>query len=121
MDNQHQAWLVGGAPLQHLLIAVGVAECSNRFSADELVDANRFARSVVNEIDFRHTLDNGLAVADFESLLRRTADDLFWRDAVSFLRPRPHELNATTGNDERFEAIDAHIVQQLEHGLIDAL
>src|SRR5262249_9450731 len=40
-------------PLEHLLIAVGVAEGEDRTPADEPVDADRLTRLVVDEVDLR--------------------------------------------------------------------
>ena len=40
-------------PLQHLEIAVGVAESGDGAAADEPVNSDRFALFVIDEIDFR--------------------------------------------------------------------
>src|SRR6188508_2350037 len=52
MDEAHEA-RAGTARgiLQHLLVAVGVAEGEDRAAADEAVDADRLARPVVDELD----------------------------------------------------------------------
>jgi hypothetical protein len=39
-------------PLQHLKVAVRIAECSNGAPADLLIDADGLAGLVVDEIDF---------------------------------------------------------------------
>ena len=66
-------------------------------------------------------ISDGLAVAHLELRLDRGADDLLGRDAVDLLRPRPHELDAAAGDDERLEAVRAQIGEQLEHRLVDQL
>ena len=43
----------GGGPLQHLQVAVGVAEGGDRPAADVLVDADGLAGLVVDEVDLR--------------------------------------------------------------------
>src|ERR1700754_2925122 len=54
-------------PLQHLQIAVGVAESEDRAAADEAVDAYRLAGPVIDELDFRLLHQHRLAVgADLE-------------------------------------------------------
>ena len=54
MDDQAEARAPAHRrPLQHLEIAVGVAERRNRAAADVLVDADRLAGLVVDEVDLR--------------------------------------------------------------------
>ena len=53
--------------------------------------------------------------------LAAAADDLLGRNAVTFSRPRAHELDAAAGDDERLEAVRAQVGEQLEHRLIDHL
>ena len=48
-----RAPLAGRGPFQHLQVAVGVAEREDRAAADELVDADRLAGLVVDEVDLR--------------------------------------------------------------------
>ena len=68
--------------LQHLEIAVGVAERRDRPAADVLVDADRLAGLVVDEIDLRQPEQHRLAVLHLEPRLDRGADDLLGRNAV---------------------------------------
>ena len=77
-----------GRPLEHLQVAVGVAECCDGTAADVLVDAERFARIVVDEVDLRQEHDHRLAAAHFELRLHAAADDLLGRDAIDLFRPR---------------------------------
>ena len=54
MDDQAEPRAAGHRrPLQHLEIAVGIAERGDRAAADMLVDADRLAGLVVDEVDFR--------------------------------------------------------------------
>src|SRR5262245_26095509 len=56
----------GGGPLQHLAIAVRIAERKHRPPSYELVDARRFARAVVDEIDLRQAHEHRLVVLHLE-------------------------------------------------------
>ena len=58
-------------PLQHLEIAVGIAEGGDRTAADMLVDADRLAGPVVDEVDFAASGTARLAVAHLELGLDR--------------------------------------------------
>ena len=69
----------------------------------------------------RQLHQDGLAVAQLELQLAGAADDLLGRNAVDPLGPRPHELDAAAGDDERLEAVGAQVGEQLEHRLIDHL
>jgi hypothetical protein len=112
----------GHRPLQHLQVAVGVAESEDRAAADEAIDADRLARAVVDELDFRELHQLWLAIAvRLEFHGAGGADHLFWRNAVDLLHPRAHELDAATGDDESLEAVGAQVVQQLQHRLEDQL
>ena len=51
---------------QHFPVAVRVAERGDGPATDVLVDADRLAGFVVNEVQLRQTHKNGLAVAHFE-------------------------------------------------------
>src|SRR5690606_30443774 len=54
VHDQPQASAIGArGPLQHLQIAVGVAEGRDRPAADELVDRDRLAGAVVEKIHLR--------------------------------------------------------------------
>ena len=113
--------LSGSRPLQHLQVAVGVAERGNGSPADLLVDGNRLAFLVVKEVEFGQADKNRRTVAHLELHLDAAADHLLRRDAIDFLGPRAHELDAAAGNDEGLEAIRAQVTEHLEHGLIDHL
>jgi hypothetical protein len=69
--------------LQHLQIAVGIAERGDRSPADVLVDADRLAGLVVDEVDLRQAHQHRLAVAHFIFRLDAAADDLLRRDAIN--------------------------------------
>ena len=111
-----------GGPLQHLQVAVGVAERRDRPAADELVDADGLARAVVDEVDLGQ-LHRAPACRRRSSncALDRAADHLLGRDAVGLLGPGPHEVDAAAGDDEGLEAVRAQVGQQLEHRLVDQL
>src|SRR4051794_7522210 len=50
-------------PLQHFEVAVGIAERSDRAPPDVLIDADRLAGFVIDEMDLRKTKQTGPAVA----------------------------------------------------------
>ncbi len=52
-------------PLEHLQIAVGVAESRDRFAADVFFDADGLFTLIGNDVDLRKPQQNGLAVAQF--------------------------------------------------------
>ena len=82
--------------LQHLKVSVRVAERGDRSTADMLMNADRLAHLVVDEIQLRQSHDDRLFVSQFEFRLDAAADHLFRRDAIGRFRPRAHELNAAT-------------------------
>jgi hypothetical protein len=52
VHDAHEARAAAGrGPLEHLLIAIGVAEGEDRAAADEAVDADGLAGAVVDELD----------------------------------------------------------------------
>src|SRR5262245_6164667 len=67
MDDAHEPRTgTGGRPLQHLVIAVRVAEREYGTMTDELVDAGGLAWAVVDEIDLRQAHQRGFAVLHLE-------------------------------------------------------
>jgi hypothetical protein len=58
------------------LVAVGVAEGEDRAAPDELVDADRLAGLVVDEVDLRQAHEHGLARPHLELRGDRRADHL---------------------------------------------
>src|SRR5262245_22057517 len=51
-------------PLEHLEIAVGVAKCDRWPAADDLIDADRLAGLVVDEVDIGEPQEHGHARSD---------------------------------------------------------
>src|SRR6266550_662177 len=122
MHEHHQARAVASLrPLQHLLIAVRVAERGDGTAADVRVDTDWFAGLVVDEVHFRQPHEYRLAIAHFILRLDAAAYDLLRRDAVNLVRPRTHKLDAAAGNDEGLETVCAQISEQFDHRLIHAL
>src|SRR5262245_11280637 len=63
MDDAHEPRaLAGRRPLEHLLVAVRVAEREHGPPADELLDVHRLAGAVVDEVDLRLAKQRGLTV-----------------------------------------------------------
>ncbi len=89
----------GRRPLEHLEIAVGVAECGNRAPPDSRLDADGLPFLVVDQIDLRQFDADRPAVAHLDFELAAAADDLLGRNAVHTLGPRPHELDAAARHD----------------------
>src|SRR5262249_19234687 len=103
---------------EHLIVAVGVSESSDRPSPQILLDANGLASLVVDQIDLGKLHQHRLATFEFVLELSTGADDLFRRNSISLFRPGTHELNAPARDDVRFEAIGTQMNQQLLHRLI---
>ena len=104
-------------PLQHLQIAVGVAEGGNGFSSDVLIDGDGFADVVVDEIQLRQAGEHGEFCHHFKLCDDAAADNLLGRDTVDLLGKDAHKFNSATGDDKGLEAIGAQIAEQLDHGL----
>ena len=66
MVHQHAetSTLPRGHPFQHLEVAVRVAERGNGTAADVLMNSDRLAVLVVNEVEFRQPFQDRLAVDD---------------------------------------------------------
>lgn len=113
--------LADGGPLEHLLVAVGIAASGDGPATDVGVDAHGLARLVVDEGDLRQAHDDRAVRAHLVLRFDARTDDLLERHAVDRLGPGAHELDAAAGNDEGLEAVGAQIRQKFEHGLVDHL
>src|SRR5262249_44164087 len=119
MDDQPQARPgTDGRVLEHLQVAVRVAERQYRLAADGAVDADGFASAVVDELDPGLFDQHRLAVAHLEFRDDAAADDLLGGDSVDLLGPRPHKLDPAAGDDKGLESFGAKPDQQLAHGLV---
>src|SRR3954447_6515043 len=97
-------------PLQHLKIAVRVAESEDRTAADEVVDADWLAGAAVDEIDPGLFYQLGFAICpDLEFGNARRAHHLLRWYSVDLLRPWPHELDAAARHDEGLEPIGPQV------------
>ena len=85
------------------------------------MDGNRLAFLIVVEVELGQTNQNRRAVAQLELLLDAAANHLLRWDAIDFLGPRTHELDAAAGHDEGLETVRAQIGENFEHRLIDHL
>jgi len=105
----------GGRPLEHFEVTVRVAEGGDRPLADELVDSDRLACPVVDEVDFRQPNDHRLAVTDFVLRLDAGPDDLLGRHAVQLLGDHAQEVDASARHGVRLESVRAQVLEQLAH------
>ena len=122
MHQQPQsAAFAGHGVLDHLHVAVGIAECQNRAPADVLIDTDRLAGLVVDKVDFRLADDRWFAILNLEFGYGAGADDPFRRNAVIFFGDGTHELDTTPGDDEVFESVGPQVGEQFKLGLIDTL
>ena len=122
VDDEHQACAgTRGRPLQHLLVAVGVAKCSDGATADVLIDADGFAGTIVDEVQVRQASEIGFAINDLEFGFDGASDDLLWWNPIRLFSPGPHKFDSSAGDDVGFEAIGSQISEEFNHGLIDAL
>ncbi|BCQ61850.1 hypothetical protein PBOI14_36000 [Pseudomonas sp. Boi14] len=111
----------GGGPLQHLQVAVGVAESQQRAPADDPVDAFRLARAVVVVGQLGGAQDRRLAVLELPLGDEVAADHLFRRDAVGAFGEGAHEGGVAAGDDVGLEILAAQVVEHFQHGLVDHL
>src|SRR6476660_71404 len=95
IDEAQEAQAVaGGGPLQHLLVAVGIAEGEDRAPSDEMIDAFGLSRPVIDEEDLRHLDQHRACVPHLKFSDARGADDLLWWNAVGLVGEVSHELDA---------------------------
>src|SRR5580658_2532505 len=89
VDEPHEARAAASrSPLQHLQVAVGIAEGEYRPAADEALDAHGLARPIVDEIDLRQINQRRTPVAvHLELQAAGRTDDLLRRNAVGLLSP----------------------------------
>jgi len=75
------------AHLQHLKIAFRIAEGGDRALANVLVDADRLAGAIVDEVDFGETEEGGDVRSHFEARLDARSDDLLGRNTKKPVGP----------------------------------
>ena len=83
----------GRRVLEHLQVAVGIAKGCDWASADVLLNADRFAHLVVDEVDLGKLDKNLLAVAQLDFQLAAAADDLLGRHSIDLLAEDAHEID----------------------------
>src|SRR4051812_44726628 len=99
MHDAHEARTIArGGPLQHLQIAVGVAEGKDGTPADMLLDTGWLAGLVVDEIDLGQLHEHRPCVAQLKLELAAAADYLLGRNAIDLLDPRAHEFDTAAGD-----------------------
>lgn len=113
--------VASSSPLQHGQVAIGVSRGEDRATTDVALDAYGLAVFVIIVGDLRKLDERGLAVTKLVFHPASAADDLLRRNAIDALGPRPHELDAATGNDVGFETVRTQIGKQFQHRLIDHL
>src|SRR6185369_7941174 len=96
-------------PLEHLLVAVGVAEREDGAPADVVVDPLGLAGTVVDEEDLRLAHQHRTARAQLVLRGDRAADDLLGGDPVNAVGEDAHELRAAARHDERLVAARSHV------------
>src|SRR5262249_14254738 len=82
-----------GGPLEHLQVAVRVAEGEDGPPPDVPVDPHRLPWPVVDEVRLRLAKQDGACGPHLELRRDRAADGLLRRDPIDPLRPGPHELD----------------------------
>ncbi|CAB3810806.1 hypothetical protein LMG27177_07483 [Paraburkholderia fynbosensis] len=104
--------------LEHLTIAIGIAECEDRATADCAEYADRFSGTVIDEIEAGLAHQNGLAVAHFVLQLLFCAHHPVGRNTVGFGHPHAHEFSRAARDDPDFETIRPQQIEQFELWLI---
>ncbi|MCY1344843.1 hypothetical protein D9M69_308900 [compost metagenome] len=122
MHQAHEAFAAaGGGPLQHLQVAVGVAEGEDRPAADDRIDAHRLAGAVVVVGELGLAQDRQRAVLVLQFGDEGGADHLLRGDAVDLLGEGAHEGDLAAGDDVGLEAVAAQVGEQFQHRLVDHL
>ena len=111
----------GGSPLEHLQVAVGIAERGDRPAANVGFNGDWLGLLVIKEAQGGQLDEHRLAVAHFKAELACAADDLLRWDAVDPLGKAAHEVDAATGYDECLKTVGTKIGEQLDHRLVDHL
>ena len=83
----------GGGVLEHLLVAVGIAEGEDRPAADVAIDADRLAGPSSTKSIFGWRISTGWPLRTSYLTTWLEPIDLLGRNAVDLLHPRPHELD----------------------------
>ncbi len=97
VHQQRQArTLAGGSPLEHLLVAIGVAKSRDGPAPDELLDSDYLAILVVDEIDGRQLEQLGHVAAHLVLQATGASHDLVRRNAIRILGEGADELGAAT-------------------------
>ena len=81
-----------GGPLKHLLVAVGVAEGRDRPLADELLDRDRLALLVVEEVDVRKANEHWRPVPQLVADLAATPTT--WSGGTPYIRSEIARMNS---------------------------
>src|SRR4029078_3147036 len=123
MHDERKAWRgrALGGPLQHLKIAVRIAERGGRTLTDMLVDADGLARPVIDEVHLRKAKQYRNVPAQHELCLDARAHNLRRRYAIDSLRPRPHEFDTATRHDVGSKIIRPQIGHQFEHRFVHTI
>src|SRR5688572_21432505 len=104
VDQQHQAAArTRRSPLEHLQIPIGVAERSDRPPTDELLDGDRLALFVVEEIELSQANEYRHSVPHLVPQLPAASNHLLRRDPVKLLGYNTHEFVAAARDDVRSE------------------
>ena len=120
MHNQAEPSTRSGCrPFQHLKVAIGIAERHRGAATKMLLNADRLAFFVINEIQFRKPNQNGLPIAHFVFRFDAAANNLLGRNTVNSFAPRTHEFDATTRNNKGLKPVRSQIDQHFQHRLID--
>src|SRR4051812_9626109 len=106
-------------PLQHLQIAIRIAEGRERVLPDLFIDGDRLAGTVVDEVHLRKTEQDRDVTLHLETRLDARPDHLIWRYAIHRLAPRTHEFDTPARSNKGLETVRAQIGEQLQHRLVN--
>ncbi len=73
------------SPLQHLQIPIGIAKCQDWPTPDDLLDADRFAGTIIVVQQPGLAQDRQLAALVLKLRSEGSADHLFWRNAIDLI------------------------------------
>src|ERR1700748_1643603 len=112
-DESQPGACAGCRPFQHLQVPIGISKGRDRPFADEPLDIDRLAWTVVDGIHRCQTLDDWLAVRIGKPGSEHGPNYLFRWNSVHTFCPGPHELLLSAGHDVGFESIAAKKVEHL--------
>lgn len=109
-DKANTQSRIGSRLGQHFEIALGIAARYDWTANNVREDTDSFAGSIIDEVQFWKSYNNGSAITHFVLCLdAKTDDPLGWK-AIDRFCPWTHEFDAAAGNNQGPEAIRTQVI-----------